>query len=599
MMPRFAIPTVAALASALPVSAQLTGYETITDWEAIAWSKSGLSSELFSSYDRSGANLDFNYYVSPTGYQTAAAGGMISLSAQGPGVVRRFWMPHGTADLKYDLRVTIDGVVVYDTDTDLYLEGAVGNINTDLTQTLVGGQTSYEPLVFQDSILVETSNPGDGSNWPTRHYYQFNVQTFAPGTTVDPSTGTFNVAQLAARNQAVQIVQAAGDNPAGVSGTSITALTPASSIAPATALTIANPAGDGTMRALNLMMTSATDAELDALRLRVRYDGDVTNAIDVPVSHFFGVGAGRDDYQSLPLGVADDGSFYSYWPMPYREGATVELYNTSGSSIAIDSAAVEIEPGDVAPQAGYLHAVYNEETTTAGQTHHQLLDVDGRGHYVGNMLWLELPDDRRSILEGDDIIAVDGGTIVHYGTGLEDAYNGGYYYNHVVVQPDDGDVPNPESGDGPFGGLLRMDFDTLGDPNTRTDQYRWLIPDPVEFDQDIDVKIENFGNQAGVQFGSTAFYYLVNALEGDLDGDGGVGINDLDIVLANWGPADRLGDWRTGDLTSDGWVGEDDLQVVLDNWSIGPPPAIIPEPGTAGVLIVGIMGLLRRRQLTT
>ena len=27
------------------------------------------------------------------------------------------------------------------------------------------------------------------------------------------------------------------------------------------------------------------------------------------------------------MGVANDGSFYSYWPMPFRQGAVVELHN--------------------------------------------------------------------------------------------------------------------------------------------------------------------------------------------------------------------------------------------------------------------------------
>ena len=591
------LPAVGALAIGLPAHAQLTGYEPITDWGAIAWSKNTLGSSLFSSYDRAGGNDDFNYYLSPAGYINTITD-TVAVSVQGPGVTRRFWMPHRTADYIYDLTVIVDGSVIFDTNSDQYLAGNVGYVNTDLTPTFVGGQTSYEPIVFQDSLVVITNNKYDGGalNTGNRHYYQWNVHTLPQGATVTPTTGTLNATQLAARNHAVQVVQSLGDNPAGESASSIFQLTIGDSIASGSALTIANPAGDGVMRSLKLHMPSASDAELDALRLRVRYDGASNNAIDVPVSHFFGVGAGRADYQSLPLGVTDLGSFYSYWPMPYRDGAVVELYNPSGSAIAIDAATVEIDSSaPVGPQAGYLHAVYNEETTTAGQEYHQLLDVTGKGHYVGNLLWLELPNDRRNILEGDDIITVDGTTTL-YGTGLEDAYSGGYYYNHVVPRSTDGDIPLPESGTGAFSGLLRIDFDTLGDPNTRTDQYRWLITDPVAFDTGLNVKIENFARQANVQFGSTAFYYLVTSLEGDADGDGSVGINDLDIVLAHYGTAQRLGDWSIGDLTNDGYVGEDDLKIVLDNWgATNAAPITVPEPATAVVLSVGMLGAMRRR----
>ncbi|MFN3167162.1 MAG: glycoside hydrolase family 172 protein [Phycisphaeraceae bacterium] len=581
----------------VPASAQLTGYEPIADWQAIAWSKNTLGSSLFSSYDRAGGNADYNYYVSPTGYVDVVTD-TVSVQVNGPGVTRRFWMPHRTADAIYDLRVTVDGVVVYDTNTDDYLAGDVGYVDTALTPTFIGGQTSYEPIAFQDSLLIETNNKFDGGalNTGNRHYYQWNVHTLPQGARVTPTTGTLNATQLAARNQAVQVLGSLGDNPAGSSPTSVFALTPGATINAGSALTLASPAGDGVMRSLNLFMPSATDAELDTLRLRVRYDGSATNAIDVPVSHFFGVGAGRADYQSMPLGVTDLGAFYSYWPMPYRDGAVVELYNPSGQAIAIDAASVEVDSAASPPaQAGYLHAVYHEETTAAGQRHHQILDTQGKGHYVGNLLWLELADDRRNILEGDDIITVDGTTTL-YGTGLEDAYSGGYYYNHVVPRSTDGDIPFPESGAGAFSGLLRIDFDTLGDPNTRTDQYRWLITDPVAFETGIDVKIENFANQANVQFGSTAFYYLVPAIEGDLDGDGGVGIHDLDIVLAHWGTAQRLGDWSAGDATNDGWVGEDDLQIVLANWDASEPiPAInVPEPGS--VALVSALTLLGRRR---
>jgi hypothetical protein len=201
--------------------------------------------------------------------------------------------------------------------------------------------------------------------------------------------------------------------------------------------------------------------------------------------------------------------------MPYRQGAIVELYNATGSAIGITSAAVEYEAGAVPADASYLHAVFNEETTTAGQAHHQILALTGEGHYVGNLLFVRKDGTSRNILEGDDIITVDGTTL--FGTGLEDAYNGGYYYNHVLAtdgtggDDNDGDVANPTSGTGPYYGLLNMHDIDLANPATsylRTDQYRWLIGDYVPFSDSINVRIENYGNGSDVLFGSTAFYYL-------------------------------------------------------------------------------------------
>ncbi|RMH13788.1 MAG: hypothetical protein D6698_13530 [Gammaproteobacteria bacterium] len=68
---------------------------------------------------------------------------------------------------------------------------------------------------------------------------------------------------------------------------------------------------------------------------------------------------------------------------------------------------------------------------------------------------------------------------------------------------------------------------------------------------------------------------------GDLDGDGFVGITDLNIVLGNWNQVVAAGDQLSGDPSGDGFVGIEDLNTVLGNWNFGTPPndsANIPEP---------------------
>ena len=93
-------------------------------------------------------------------------------------------------------------------------------------------------------------------------------------------------------------------------------------------------------------------------------------------------------------------------------------------------------------------------------------------------------------------------------------------------------------------------------------------------------------------------YQPTPVLSGDLDGDGFVGINDLNIVLGAWNQAVPPGD-PLADPSGDGFVGIDDLNTVLGNWNAGtPPPDVlgnVPEPGSLVVLGVGGVAILRRR----
>ena len=87
------------------------------------------------------------------------------------------------------------------------------------------------------------------------------------------------------------------------------------------------------------------------------------------------------------------------------------------------------------------------------------------------------------------------------------------------------------------------------------------------------------------------------AIVGDLDGDGFVGINDLNIVLGNWNQNVPPGD-PLADPSGDGFVGIDDLNTVLGNWNAGTPPAAaaVPEPGSLVLLTLAAVTLVGRNR---
>lgn len=92
-------------------------------------------------------------------------------------------------------------------------------------------------------------------------------------------------------------------------------------------------------------------------------------------------------------------------------------------------------------------------------------------------------------------------------------------------------------------------------------------------------------------------YITDDGQAGDLDGDGFVGLSDLDIVLSRWGDSVARGALIYGDAVADGVVDSADLQVVRDHWGEGTEPGQgVPEPGTLLALWVVSAPLTGRRR---
>ena len=212
------------------------------------------------------------------------------------------------------------------------------------------------------------------------------------------------------------------------------------------------------------------------------------------VREFFGIGRGRIPYKAISLGTDHPDGYYCYLPMPFREGVRIELNNNSAESVDVTLAEVEYEPQNVEKKYGYLHAQYRSEHFDAADDHmYEVLRVpEGKGHYLGCILTVTPETTDLNYLEGNDRIQVDGGTKeTLYGTGLEDVFNGGYYYT------------SPYSG--PFSGLLKKDSGV-------TSQYRHRIIDMIPFEQSIlveyqGVDIDYWGDQYARDYESTAYWY--------------------------------------------------------------------------------------------
>ena len=121
---------------------------------------------------------------------------------------------------------------------------------------------------------------------------------------------------------------------------------------------------------------------------------------------------------------------------------------------------------------------------------------------------------------------------------------------------------------------------------------------PSEESFDIIFLTEGSKDALGSMYIDDVSVVALTLLDGDLNGDGFVGVDDLNIVLIHWNQNVTPGDLLLGDPTGEGFVGVDDLNIVLVNWNNGTPPTegdAIPEPASYALLSLGGLAILRRR----
>jgi len=87
---------------------------------------------------------------------------------------------------------------------------------------------------------------------------------------------------------------------------------------------------------------------------------------------------------------------------------------------------------------------------------------------------------------------------------------------------------------------------------------------------------------------------------GDCNGSHAVDTGDLAIMGGNWNKTGKV--WADGDFTNDGKVDTGDLALMGGNWNWTKPlrprtsAGSVPEPATLSLLVLGALGLLRRKR---
>jgi hypothetical protein len=220
---------------------------------------------------------------------------------------------------------------------------------------------------------------------------------------------------------------------------------------------------------------------LRGLRLDMYWDGAKTPAVSAPVGDFFGVGLGQTaTFQSALFSNPEGRSFNCYVPMPFRTAMKIVLTNESSADLNDLFYDVDYTLGD-RHGAGvlYFHAHFRRENPTRVQQDYEILPrVEGRGRYLGTNVGVIVNQEQYFNTwwgEGEIKIYLDGDrelpTLV--GTGTEDyigtAWGQGQFANLYQGSP----VADERA--------MRWCF------------YRYHVPDPVYFQRDVRVTMQQIG----------------------------------------------------------------------------------------------------------
>lgn len=153
------------------------------------------------------------------------------------------------------------------------------------------------------------------------------------------------------------------------------------------------------------------------LQMDIYWDDDPNPAIQAPLRYFFA------DFVNAAM-ESKSGESTTYFPMPFHRKARIVLRSASPIYVSIDYA---IDRSTVSPNAPYFHALYHETQKALGYSQHPVLQVRGKGLFVGMNLF-----DSGHNHGGGDAALLDAGTdhpTVLHGICGEDYF--GFAWHHT------------------------------------------------------------------------------------------------------------------------------------------------------------------------
>lgn len=221
--------------------------------------------------------------------------------------------------------------------------------------------------------------------------------------------------------------------------------------------------------------------------LRIYWDDEKEPSVECPVGDFFAMGWGvYAPLSSLAVCVNPGSAFNCYWSMPFRKKCKITMENINDEHEMSLFYQIDYTLTDVPEDAGYFHAQFRRTNPNETSDYTIVDNIKGEGHFVGlyvaygvhnNGWWGE--GELKFFMDGDTKFP----TIC--GTGVEDYFCGSYGFDvggkyqefmtpyagmHQVIRPD---------------GTYRS--------QQRFGLYRWHITDPIRFEKDLRITMQDLG----------------------------------------------------------------------------------------------------------
>ncbi len=503
---------------------------------------SGERTALASSYDRASRYdaendryLDWGANADGTGVVRMEGENAILAEIEGPGCIWRMWCATVGSGR---VRIYLDGAEepAVDLPSSALFDGAHEPFTRRrlVYQTAAMGYNNYTPIPFQKSCRIVAEK-----NWGK--YYHFNYTQFPTDTRVPTFTRRLDGEAEAALDEVDRAWARVGENPFGASD-KVDVFERDLIALPGSSARVAEIAGPRVVCALRVKakLPNEIEAQRRVLRetaIRITWDDDQQPAVWSPLGDFFGCSAGAVPFQTLPVGLQSDGTFYCQWQMPFATRALIEVENDGTQKLEMRW---EIEHAPLTRPINEclrFHAKWHRDVLSVREDRRPdwtLLQTTGAGRFVGTQLHVWNP--RGGWWgEGDEKFFVDGEKFPStFGTGTEDYLGYAWSSGNTFVQALHSQPVNQNN-------------------RGHVSANRWHVPDDGPFQRSFEAAIEKyFPNSNPCEWAAVAFWYLEPG-----------GKDPFEAVPVN----ERVGPWTWPEIWRETDVFEaEDLPVVKEQW---------------------------------